>query len=102
MLSPRSARMERSKHAPVAPGVGALHHLAATPTTCFWGFFDAALPPVLRVEASDLIFVETLTHQAGDAPDVLMDDGVRSVYEAIPPSERGPGVHVMTGPIYVR
>jgi acetamidase/formamidase len=82
-------------------GVGALHHLAATPTTCFWGFFDAALPPVLRVEAGDLIFVETLTHQAGDAPDVLMDDGVRSVYDAIPPSDRGPGVHVMTGPIYV-
>ena len=25
-----------------------LHELRATPRTCFWGFFDAALPPVLQ------------------------------------------------------
>lgn len=84
-----------------ATGTGALHYLAATPTTCFWGFFDAALPPVLHVESDDLIVVETVTHQAGDAPDVLMDDGIRAVYDGIPASHRGPGVHVMTGPIYV-
>src|SRR5205823_2940084 len=29
------------------------------------------------------------------------DDGVRAVYEGIAASERGPGVHVMTGPIAV-
>ena len=79
----------------------ALHVLRATPKNCFWGFFDRALPPVLTVRSGDVVQVETLTHQAGDAPDLLMDDGVRAVYEGIPPSERGPGVHVMTGPIAI-
>jgi acetamidase/formamidase len=73
-----------------------LHVLRATPPNCFWGFFDRALPPVLTVRSGDIVHVETLTHQAGDAPDLLMDDGVRAVYDGIPPSERGPGVHVMT------
>ena len=78
-----------------------IHELRATPATCFWGFFDAALPPVLRVRSGDLVRIETLTHQAGDAPDLMMDAGVRAVYDAIPMAARGPGVHVMTGPIYV-
>jgi formamidase len=30
-----------------------------------------------------------------------MDDGVRQVYETIAMAERGPGVHIMTGPIFV-
>lgn len=79
----------------------AMHELRATPQSCFWGFFDRSLPPVLEIASGDLVGVETLTHQAGDAPDLLMDDGVRAVYEAITPGSRGPGVHVMTGPIAV-
>jgi acetamidase/formamidase len=78
-----------------------LHTLPATPANCFWGFFDNSRAPVLRVHSGDIISVETLTHQAGDAPDLMMDDGVREVYATIPMSERGPGVHIMTGPIYV-
>jgi acetamidase/formamidase len=78
-----------------------IHELRATPDTCFWGFFDAALPPVLRVRSGDLVRIETLTHQAGDAPDLMMDPGVDAVYRAIPVETRGPGVHVMTGPIHV-
>ena len=79
----------------------ALHVLRATPETCFWGFFDRAQPPVLTIRSGDIVHIETLTHQAGDAPDLLMDDGVRAVYEGIPPPRRGPGVHIMTGPIAV-
>ena len=45
-----------------------LHTLRATPETCFWGFFDAARPPVLRVRSGDLVRIETLTHQAGTRP----------------------------------
>jgi len=77
------------------------HDLRATPDTCFWGFFDAALPPVLTVRSGDLVRIETLTHQAGDAPDLMMDEGVEAVYRAIPIATRGPGVHIMTGPIFV-
>jgi formamidase len=78
-----------------------IHELRATPETCFWGFFDAELPPVLRVRSGDLVRIETLTHQAGDAPDLMMDPGVEAVYRAIPIAKRGPGVHIMTGPLHV-
>ena len=78
-----------------------VHELRATPQTCFWGFFDAAQPPVLSVRSGDFVRIETLTHQAGDAPDLMMDEGVEAVYRAIPIERRGPGVHIMTGPIHV-
>jgi acetamidase/formamidase len=77
------------------------HRLPATPETCFWGYFDRDEPPVLEVEPGDTVAIEALTHHAGDAPDLMMDDGVRAVWQAIAPEDRGPGVHVMTGPIAV-
>ncbi len=81
------------------PGFHVLH---ATPKTVQWGYFDRSTPPVLTINSGDIVSVESLTHHAGDAPDLIMDETVRAVYEAIDPSERGPGVHLVTGPIYVR
>lgn len=74
-----------------------LHTLAATPHTVHWGYFDHAVEPVLRVRSGDVIEIETLTHHAGDAPDLLMDDGVERVFEQV--QDRGPGPHLLTGPI---
>jgi acetamidase/formamidase len=76
-----------------------LHHLPATPATVHWGYFDGTLMPKLTICSGDIVEVETLTHRAGDAPDLLMDDGVRRVYHEV--GERGPGPHIMTGPIAV-
>jgi acetamidase/formamidase len=75
--------------------------LAATPDTCFWGYLDAAQPAVCRVEPGTMLTVEAVTHHAGDAPDLLMDAGIEAIWEAIDEAQRGPGVHVMTGPIEV-
>jgi acetamidase/formamidase len=80
---------------------GALHHLKATPQTVHWGYFDAAKAPSLRVKSGDLIQAEAITHHAGDAPELMMDAGVTAIFDGIPPSDRNPGVHIMTGPIYV-
>ena len=80
---------------------GALHHLRATPKTVHWGYFDAALAPVLRVRSGDLIQAEAITHHAGDAPDLMMDEGVTAIFDGVPESDRNPGVHIMTGPIFV-
>jgi hypothetical protein len=77
-----------------------IHVLKATPETCFWGFFNKDLPPVMTINSGDIVYIEALTHHAGDAPDLLMDAGVREVYNKI--TDRGPGVHIMTGPIAVR
>ena len=79
----------------------ALHQLKATPRTCHWGYFDAALAPALRVKSGDLINAEAITHHAGDAPELMMDEGVQAIFSSIPESDRNPGVHIMTGPIFV-
>ncbi|GAA4334651.1 hypothetical protein GCM10023144_27120 [Pigmentiphaga soli] len=81
--------------------VGALHHLPATPNTVHWGYFDASIKPALRVRSGDLIRAEAVTHHAGDDPDLLMDDGIREIFTKIPEEDRNPGVHIMTGPIFV-
>ena len=80
---------------------GALHHLRATPKTVHWGYFDPSTGPVLRVRSGDLVQAEAITHHAGDAPELMMDEGVAAIFREIPEEDRNPGVHIMTGPIFV-
>src|SRR3954452_14440338 len=84
----------------VASG-GSPRRLAAPSETCLWGHIDRDTPPVLEVDPGDIIEIEAITHHAGDAPDLMMDDGIRAIWAATPEAERGPGVHIMTGPIAV-
>ena len=78
------------------------HTLSATPETVYWGYIDRDQPPCITVDDGDIIEIEAVTHHSGDAPDLLMDDGVRAIWSAIPEDMRGPGVHILTGPIHVR
>lgn len=78
-----------------------LHQLKATPDTVHWGFFDRSLTPVLKVQSGAYIEMETISANCGEAPDLLMDEMTKSIYEAIPAHERSPGPHLMTGPIWV-
>ncbi|SOZ39861.1 protein of unknown function (plasmid) [Cupriavidus neocaledonicus] len=78
-----------------------LHDLPARPETIHWGYFDATQAPALTVKSGDLIRAEAVTHHAGDAPDLMMDDAIREIYRKVPHDDRHPGVHIMTGPIYV-
>jgi acetamidase/formamidase len=80
----------------------ALHSLRATPETVHWGYFDASLAPVLTVRSGDLIQIEAITHHAGDDPDLMFDSSVEALFRHIPPEERRPGPHIMTGPICVQ
>lgn len=86
---------ERDKLRPV------LHELPATPKTVHWGYFDAALAPALKVASGDIIRAEAVTQHAGDAPELMMDAGITAIFKGIPEADRNPGVHIMTGPIYV-
>src|ERR1700748_1080149 len=76
-----------------------VHRLPATPSTVHWGYFDPRLTPVLTGPSGDLVAIETLTHHAGDAPDLLMDAGIADVFDRV--TDRGPGPHLLTGPIAV-
>lgn len=77
------------------------HEIKATPETVNWGFFDNSQEPVARVNSGDIVRIETVSHHAGDAPDLMMDEGVQEIYDEINQDERGPGVHILTGPIHI-
>ncbi|HEY4147779.1 MAG TPA: acetamidase/formamidase family protein [Chitinophagaceae bacterium] len=78
--------------------------LDPTPTTVAWGNYWSEMPPVLRVHSGDYVRVHTLLTstpdrlvQAGVAPDQVEKE-LRDV-QAV--RDRGPGGHVLNGPIYV-
>lgn len=81
------------------------HHLAPTPKTVTWGYFDAKTPPVLRVHSGDTVDIEALV---AAAPAQLEAAGVKR--DQIQPAlleidrevkDRGEVPHILTGPIYV-
>lgn len=80
---------------------GALHYLKATPETVHWGYFSPSIKPALTIKSGDLVHAEAITHHAGDAPELMFDEGVERIFTEIDPTTRAPGVHIMTGPIYV-
>lgn len=79
-----------------------LHTLRATADNVHWGYFDAALRPALTIDSGDVIYAEAVTHHAGDAPDLMMDGALHALWNDIPEHDRAPGVHIMTGPIFVK
>jgi acetamidase/formamidase len=77
------------------------HVLPAGPATCHWGFFDAALEPVLSVSSGDTVTVDCVS----GAPEVLPTAAPfeilpehRAIHAALTP--RLPG-HILTGPIAI-
>ncbi|WP_111431769.1 acetamidase/formamidase family protein [Rhodobacteraceae bacterium DSL-40] len=109
---------------PLREPVADTHHLPAHADTVHWGYLSHAQPPALRVEPGAVVTVETLTQHGGDdlARFVTGDPGAESVFawtrahKAVDRRGAGPmnaaifgrgagegfGVHICTGPIYVR
>ena len=77
------------------------HRLDAGPDTVHWGYFDAALPPVLTVESGDRVTISTVS----GGPEVMppaplaVPPALRAVQEKVP--NKLPG-HMCTGPVAVR
>jgi acetamidase/formamidase len=81
--------------------------LSASPTTVAWGNYDAARAPVLRIHSGDTVVFHTLLtnsptglEKAGLPPDQV-EQALRDVFAQVPQSDRGPGGHVLNGPVYV-
>lgn len=79
------------------------HRLRSTPKTVHWGFFDAALEPVLTVESGDRVTIECVSGN----PEWLPPES--SGFHILPElrdihrdAKRGTGNHILTGPVYVR
>ena len=76
------------------------HHLAPGVETCHWGYFDATLPPVLRVASGDTVTIDTVT----GSPDVVPDPTAFHVPKALGEIHAGLspfGPHILTGPVFV-
>jgi acetamidase/formamidase len=75
------------------------HYLHATPATVKWGYWDAASDPVLRIASGDTVTIDTLSGEPEDLPtDAVLVPEHREVLAEI---SRGPGPHLLTGPVWV-
>ncbi|MGH9142365.1 MAG: acetamidase/formamidase family protein [Vicinamibacterales bacterium] len=90
---------------PPAPAAAATHELKLLPQNVHWGYYDPGLKPALRVESGDTVRVETMIARglqrlraAGVTEDEI-PEALKVVERTI--TERGPGAHPMTGPIFV-
>jgi acetamidase/formamidase len=88
-----------------AQGTGRTHDLPLAPQNVHWGYFDARVKPALRIRSGDRVRVETMVARglerlklAGVA-DTDIPASMRAVESAV--TDRGPGPHPMTGPIFV-
>jgi acetamidase/formamidase len=77
------------------------HHLKAGPATCHWGFFDAKQKPVISVKSGDEVTVDCVSGNPEHMPDPARFHIPPELKEIHIKSERGPGPHILTGPIFV-
>jgi len=80
------------------------HRLDAGPATVHWGYFDAALKPLLTVESGDEVVVSTVSGPATALPPasagLTVPDALRAIHAGVAPKLNGP--HILTGPVAVR
>ena len=81
------------------------HDLRLQPENVHWGYYDAAVKPVLRIASGDTVRVETMIARglqrlrAAGVKEEEIPESLKLVERTI--TERGPGAHPMTGPIFV-
>jgi len=81
------------------------HRLTSTPETVVIGYYDAAAKPVLRIRSGERVEITTamvagpeMLEEAG-LPSEQIKPSLRAIHRQI--TDRGPGPHVLTGPVYV-
>ena len=83
------------------------HRLEATPGTVAYGYYWSEAKPALRIASGDIIDVDTLltNNPAGLARAGVADDRIqaslKSITAEVTGDRRGPGGHILTGPVYV-
>src|ERR1700692_4008757 len=93
---------------PAAQAQQATQTLLATPTTVAWGYYSAHAKPVLTVKSGDTVTIQTLS--TCGPPERLKTIGiadadipsyVTDIFAKVPASEKGPGGHILTGPVAI-
>ena len=100
------------------------YYIPASDKTVHWGYFSKSLKPVIELDSGDYVTIETLTHHANDDSERMVkgDPGAESVFHWTKDKKNvdrrgaGPmdasihgrgagegfGVHICTGPVFVR
>lgn len=98
------ARLVAPAAAQPAPKV---HRLPATPTTVAYGYYWSEARPALRVNSGDVVEVETMLtnspaglERMGIKPEAVPQN-LRDIVREDTGSLKGPGGHILTGPIHV-
>ncbi len=83
------------------------HVLMPSPTTVHRGHFDASIKPALTIASGDTVTFEAATQidpaevdDSGVVPSSAVPEYVRDIFRDV--KDKGPGPHVLTGPIYVK
>lgn len=90
-----------------APAQAATYTLEPTPATVAWGHYDGTDKPAITIRSGDTVAVHTLLTnnptglKANGVPDDQIEPALKDVYEHVPAAARGPGGHVLTGPIAI-
>jgi acetamidase/formamidase len=72
-----------------------------------FGYYWSEAEPVLRIASGDVIDVDTMLTssptrlEAMGLPPDQVQQSLRDIYEQVPGEARGPGGHILTGPVYV-
>src|SRR5438445_11630717 len=91
---------------PAAPAQQPTQTLLATPTTVAWGFYSARAKPVLTIKSGDTVTIQTLSTcgpperlKTLGIPEADIPSYVTDIYTKVPASEKGPGGHLLPGPV---
>src|SRR5215813_12281189 len=88
-----------------AAAYGADHKLKASPSTIAWGYYWSQAKPVLTIKSGDTVEIQTVTTSS---PTSLANAGVKqediepelkAIYAEV--KDKGPGGHILTGPVFV-
>jgi acetamidase/formamidase len=83
-----------------------VHDLPLRPESVHWGYYDAKLAPALTVASGDRVRVETMVAgglqrlRLAGVTEAEIPDSLKVVEQRV--TERGPGAHPMSGPIFVQ
>src|SRR5947207_13461696 len=77
------------------------HRIDAAPDTVHWGYFDAALKPLLTAASGDTVTISTVSGMASQMPAApyVIPKALSAIHASIP--QKLPG-HICTGPVAVK
>ena len=81
------------------------HEIKLIPKNVHWGYYSRSVAPILRIQSGDTVSVETMLAggrerlRLAGVSDSEIPESLKEVDRVV--TDRGPGAHPLTGPIYV-